>query len=118
MIRCTSIASLFIIAASPITARAQPDHYDLGQKLRALKLAWDQPTDRAGRRRALPVLKTVVPLKFAGQNSSAGRAFDQSQFLLRSAEEPSADQRWAASLVVRPFARLIDPADGPLSVEV
>jgi predicted esterase len=118
MIRRTLLASLFIITVSPITAQAQPGHYDLGQRLRAFELAWDQTTDPAARRRALPVLKTVVPLLFAGQHPSAARAFDQSRFLLQSATEPAPEQRWATSLVVRPSARLIDPADGPLSVEV
>jgi len=86
--------------------------------LRSFELAWDQVTEPAARRRAIPVLKSVVPLLFAGQNASAGRAFDQSRFLLQSAEEPSAELRWATSLVIRPSARVFDPADGPLSIEV
>src|SRR5439155_24993071 len=102
MIRCTLFASLFLIVVSPIKAHAKPGHYDLGQKLRAFELAWDQAADPAARRRALPVLKTVVPLLFAGQKPAAGRAFDQSRLLLHSAEEPSAEERWATSLVVRP----------------
>jgi predicted esterase len=118
MIRSALLASLVVFAASPIPAFGQPGHYDLGQKLRSFELAWDQVTDVAARRRAIPVLKSVVPLLFAGQNAEAGRAFDQSQFLLRSAEQPSAGQRWATSLVIRPSARLFDPADGPLSIEV
>src|SRR6476620_2248553 len=105
MIRSALLASLVIFAASPIPAFGQPGHYDLGQKLRSFELAWDQVTDVAARRRAIPVLKSVVPLLFAGQNAEAGRAFDQSQFLLRSAEQPSAGQRWATSLVIRPSAR-------------
>jgi predicted esterase len=118
MIRSASLASLILFAASPIPAFGQPGHYDLGQKLRAFELTWDQVTDPAARRRAIPVLKSVVPLLFAGQHAAAGRAFDQSGFLLQTAEEPSPEQRWATSLVIRPSARLFDPADGPLSVEV
>jgi predicted esterase len=119
MIRGTFVISLVIAAASSAAAHAQPGHYDLGQRLRAFEQAWEQAAaDTAARRRALPVLKTVVPLLFAGQNPSAARAFDRSRFLLQAATEPSADQRWATSLVVRPSARLFDPADGPLSVEV
>src|SRR5262245_1863613 len=118
MIRSTLFASLLLVVATPIPANGQPGHYDLGQKLRAFELAWDQTTDVAARRRALPVLKTVVPLLFAGQHPAAARAFDQARFLLLSAAEPSASQRWATSLVVRPSARLFDPADGPISVEV
>jgi predicted esterase len=118
MIRRTLVTSLFVFTVSPITAHAQPGHYDLGQRLRAFELAWDQTNDPAARRRALPVLKTVVPLLFAGQHPSAARAFDQSRLLWQSATETMAEQRWAASLVVRPSARLLDPADGPLSVEV
>jgi len=118
MIRSASFFSLCIIAVSAIPAYGQPGHYDLGQKLRAFELTWDQVTDPAARRRALPVLKTVVPLLFAGQNPAAARAFDQSRFLLQSAEEPTAELRWATSLVIRPSARVFDPADSPLSVDV
>src|SRR6476620_5915202 len=105
MIRSALLASLVVFAALPIPAFGQPGHYDLGQKLRAFELAWDQTPDAAARRRAIPVLKSVVPLLFAGQIPSAARAFDQSRFLLRRAVEPSAEERWAASLVVRPSAR-------------
>src|SRR5262245_2837420 len=117
MIRSTLFASLLIVVATPIRANGQPGHYDLGQKLRALELSWEQ-SDLEARRRALPVLRTVVPLLFADQKPAAARAFDQSRFLVQSAAEPSTERRWAASLVVRPSARLIDPADGALSVEV
>jgi len=118
MIRSTILPSLLIVATSSTQAFAQPGHYDLGQKLQAFEASWEHTLDVGARRRALPVLKTVVPLLFAGQYQSAARAFDQSRLLLRSADKPSANERWADSLVVRPSARLLDPASGPLSVEV
>src|SRR5437870_8747952 len=110
------LAVLLVVGGPSGPVCAQPGHYDLGQKLRAFEKAWNQASDPAARRRAMPVMKGVVPLLFAGQKEAAAQAFDRSRFLLRSADEPSPAERWAASLVVRPSFRLVDSDDGRLAV--
>src|SRR5436309_13420199 len=105
MNRHTLIPAALLILGLSGPVFAQPGHYDLGQKLRAFEKAWSQSTDPAARRRAMPVMKTVVPLLLAGQKEAAAQAFDRSRFLVLSADEPSAAERWAVSLVVRPSVR-------------
>jgi predicted esterase len=56
-----------------------------------------------------------VPLFLFGKVGEFASTIDQSRLLLRS-PEPAAEVRWAESLVVRPAARLLDPAGDPLAV--
>src|SRR5215208_5372705 len=83
-------------------ALAQPvsERYALGQRLRTFERAWEAQPDPAARKRTTAVLKRAVPLLFAARESDVAATIDQSRFLLRSAESPSAEVRWAESLVV------------------
>jgi predicted esterase len=108
----------FVTLAWPALARAQVERYDLGRKLRACETAWHDQRDPDARHRAVPVLKAAVPFFLAGRGAEAAETLDRTRFLLRSAAEPSAAERWAAPLVTRPHTRLLDPADGPLIVEI
>src|SRR5437764_12684063 len=93
-------------AADPVVL----SRYDLGQRLRAFEHEWEAHADAAARRRALPVLKRVVPLFFANRLTEVCATLDEIRFLLRSADAPPPAQRWAESLLVRPATRLLDPA--------
>lgn len=94
------------------------DRYDLGQRLVMLERAWDAHADAAARRRALPVLKVAVPQLLAGQNAAAAATLDRSRLLLGGQDESTPADRWAASLLIRPATRLLDPAAGPLTIRL
>jgi predicted esterase len=110
--------SSFIPHPSARAAEPVLDRYALGQRLRGFEHAWEEYPDPAAHKRALPTLKKLVPFFLAGRAADACTVCDQVRCLLRSADPPPPEVRWAESLWVRPSARLIDPADGPLAVEL
>jgi predicted esterase len=115
--RRTLIGFGVLVLFLPARAAGQPvkaERYDLGQRLRALERAWDAQPDAAARRQALPVIKRAVPLFFAGRGAAAADTLDQSRLILRRVDDPAV--RWAEALIVRPSARLLDPAAGPFTV--
>jgi predicted esterase len=91
--------------------------YDLGQRLIALERAWDATSDAAARARAMPVLKLAVPQLLAGKEEEGAATLDRARLLLRSAE-PTAAERWAASLIVRPKWPLFDSGIRGLPIRV
>src|SRR5207237_7297851 len=99
------------------SSAAELDRYDLGQRLIRLERAWADHADPASKARALPVVKLAVPQLLAGKDIDAAVTLDRARLLLESAE-PTGGERWAASLAVHPFSRLLDPAQGPLVVRV
>src|SRR5262249_54885000 len=104
-------------AAPAPSASAQPERFALGQRLRAFEAAWDEQSDAAARRRAVEPLNRTVAAFCRFRPGEAGQALDQARFALRPAQPPAAE-RWAASLFVRPDARLIDAAQMELPVTV
>lgn len=110
----------FIFLAATASSFAQPERYDLGLRLKAFEQAWEaKGGDPAARKRALEPLKQSVAAYLIGQQSRvAGRAMDNARFALQSEQDPGTATRWAASLAVRPQARLIDRSTRELGVEV
>src|SRR4051812_22094336 len=106
------LAAALLALGMPAQLHAQVERYDLGRKLRAFEQAWDAHPEPAARRRAMPELKKAVPFLLAGRGGDAARTLDETRFLLRRTDAPSAAERWAAALVARPAGRLLDPADG------
>jgi predicted esterase len=98
-------------AQGPVVGR-----YELGQRLRMFERAWEDQPDAAARRRAVPTLSRAVPQMLAGRWGDAAVTLDQVRFLLRGAEPPAPAVRWAESLLVRPSARLLDPAGDAIVV--
>jgi predicted esterase len=111
------LAAVLLVGDPAHAAEPALNRYDLGQRLVALERAWDATPDAAARARAMPVLKLAVPQLLAGKEEEAAATLDRARLLLRSAE-PTAAERWAASLTVHPSARLLDPARGPLTLHI
>jgi predicted esterase len=115
MPRLVALLLLFVIA--PVAA-AQPERYELGQRLRAFEDAWEVHTDAAGRKRAVEPLQGVMQAFFSFQLGKAGQILDDSRHALMSAEKPSAAMRWADALYAQPETRLLDATAADLRVTV
>jgi predicted esterase len=102
-------------------ALAEPvlvQRYELGLRLRAFEVAWDEQPDPAARKRTLEPLKRALDHFFGLNVFEAGHDFDDARFALRPPGPPSAAERWAASLYLKPDARLIDAEQAVLPCEV
>src|SRR5688500_18770858 len=97
-----SVVCLLTVAGQLPAPEPGINRYDLGQRLVQLERAWDAHPDQAARKRALPMLKLAVPQFLAGKSVEAAMTLDRARFLLRSADEPTAAERWAESLIVHP----------------
>lgn len=110
-------ASILAITSRPAFTEAADsvmNRYDLGQRLIKLEKAWDAQTDLEARKRAVPILKLAIPQLFANRNADAAATLDRTRALLKSAEEPSPEARWAESLIVLPASRLVDSSIGSI----
>jgi predicted peptidase len=114
-----SLCVLTLCLCGSFSSAADPelDRFDLGQRLIQLERAWDAHPDAAARARAMPVLKLAVPQLLAGRETDAAATLDRARMLLQSAE-PTAADRWTASLAVHPPGRLLDKSVGVASVRI
>jgi len=102
----------------PNLAFAQPERYELGQRLKAFEQAWEAQTDRVTRERALIVLPKVTSQFFSFQLGEAGRTLDTARFALAANEPPAPEVFWWTSLYPLPEKRLIDAASKELIVDL
>jgi pimeloyl-ACP methyl ester carboxylesterase len=102
----------------PRPSWAQPERYELGRRIRAFEAAWAGQPDAEARKRATEPLKRAVGLFFGFRLGDAGCAMADARFALRSQEGPGQAEEWAASLDLRPSARLIDAERAILSAQV
>ncbi len=102
----------------PNLALAQPERYELGQRLKAFEQAWVAQTDRAARERALIVLPKVTTQFFSLQLGEAGRTLDTARFALAAKEVATPEVFWWTSLYPLPEKRLIDAASKELIVDL
>src|SRR5438552_1137200 len=105
------------IALFASTAPAQIQRYDLGLRLLKMDLAWDAATPE-NRAKAIPPLKKTDALLLTGKAVEAAASLDEARFALAGIVEPSPAQRWANALIIRPRTRLVDPAGGPLAIQI
>ena len=103
-----SLLLLTFIGILPIHLFAQPVRFELGQRTRALEIAWDAQPDAAARKRASVYVKQAVTLFFAFKLNEAAKNLDQARFALKSAAPLSPAAQWAESLYVLPESRLLD----------
>ncbi len=89
-------------------AQAPADRFELGQRLRAFEIARDEQPDAKAHARATAPLKAAVDAFFALRMREAARHLDRARFAVQSADEPSANRRWADSLAARPERRFFD----------
>lgn len=109
--------TLAVVLALPGLLSAQPERFELGQRLRAFEAAWEEmPPEAAARQRALPHLNRAVTTFFAINPSGAGAALDQARHALRSKDGPPTEVLWAESLYLRPECRFVDAAAPELRV--
>jgi pimeloyl-ACP methyl ester carboxylesterase len=87
---------------------AQPLRFELGQRTRAMELAWEAQPNAAARKRATTHLKQAVTLFFAFKLNDAAQQLDQARFALQSTAPLAPAAQWAESLYVLPETRLLD----------
>jgi len=107
---------LCLATAASLRAEAPADRYELGQRLRAFEIAWDEQADAKARQRATAPLKEATRAFFAFRFREVDRQLDEARFALRDKVTP--ESRWAASLSARPESRLIDASRKELAVTV
>ncbi len=95
---------LMILTAQ--AAPAQPERYELGERLKAFEKAWDWQTDPAARKRALAILPKLTGQYFAGQLGEAGRTLSEARWALSSDKPMPDDVAWAWSLYIEPQQRI------------
>jgi pimeloyl-ACP methyl ester carboxylesterase len=106
-----NLAILFFIAVSAGysgTLIAQPIRFELGQRTRAMEIAWNAQPNAAARQRASAHLKQAVTLFFAFKLNDAVKQVDHARFTLTFAMPPPLPTQWAASLFLLPETRLLD----------
>ncbi len=109
-LRFALLVTVFGVATS--TARAQPERFELGQRLRSFENAWEKQPDAAARKRAVEPLIQATTAFFSFRLSEAGRALDQARFALTSDQLPSPETLWANSLYVTLPQRVLDDRTG------
>ncbi len=102
-----------LVTALPAMAQDDTDRYEVGLRLRAFEKALDAHTDATVRKRIVPPLKAAAPAFFTSQLGDVARQLDRARLVLAD-ENPADELLWAASLRLRPEARLVDPAAGGL----
>jgi predicted esterase len=112
------IVTLGVLILMPNQAPAQPERFELGQRLKAFEKEWDKQTDPAARKRALAILPKVTEKFFTFQLGEAGRVLDQARWALTSDKPMLDDVAWAWSLYAVPDKRLIDRATEKLNVKI
>jgi pimeloyl-ACP methyl ester carboxylesterase len=94
---------------------AQPLRFELGQRTRAMEIAWDAQPSVEARKRASAHLKQAVTLFFAFKLSDAVKQVDHARFTLQSAAPLTPQAQWAESLFVLPESRLLDRSAATLA---
>lgn len=87
---------------------AQEGRYELGRRLRSFEIALAGEHSAESLQRATPYLNDAVRDFFSMRWNEAAAALDMARFSLISAERPSRELRWAASLSATPNTFLLD----------
>ncbi len=87
---------------------AQPIRFELGQRTRAMEIAWDAQPNAEARQRATVHLKQAVTLFFAFKLNDAAKQLDHARFALQSTPPLAPEAQWAESLFVLPESRWLD----------
>ena len=109
------LAVSFAVAAQQCPG--QEARFELGQRVGAFEIAWEQQTDVTARARAVPHLKTAVTNFFSFKLDEAGRSLDQARFAIQPAPPP-ATTIWATALWLKPETRLVDRSSPSLGISL
>ena len=96
-----SLVAVLLVAGSGF---AQPERYELGQRLKAFEKQWDKTTDEKLKKKAAEGLPKLTGLFFTGQFGEAGRTLDEARWILEG-KAPSDEEKWAHSLYAVPDTR-------------
>lgn len=105
MRRLAPLACVLLLAAP---ARAQPERYELGRRLKAFEAAWERFEGPQARDRALALLPKATSQFFSLQLGEAGRTLDLAAFALGTDVPPSAGRQAVWSLYAVPETRILD----------
>jgi predicted esterase len=92
------IITLVALILMPRHTPAQPERFELGQRLKAFEKEWDKQTDPVARKRALAIMPKVTDKFFAFRFGEAGRTLDEARWALTSDEPMPDDIAWAWSM--------------------
>ncbi len=114
-----ALAAVAVLPAPCLAQYTAADRFELGRRLHALEVAWDEHPEPARRRRAIPFLNDAArAFLFSPRVGEIGRDFDRARFALAAARDPGPDAAWAESLSVRSGDRLLDAAAPELALTV
>ena len=99
-----SFLSLVVLLLLVGSGFAQPERYELGQRLKAFEKQWDKTTDVTLKKKAAEGLPKLTGLFFTNQFGEAGRTLDEARWILEG-KQPSDDEKWAQSLYAVPETR-------------
>jgi hypothetical protein len=111
----TILAVSFAVAARQCWT--QEARFELGQRVRAFEIAWEQQSDATARARAVPYLNTAVTNFFGFKLDEAARSLDKARFAMQPAP-PLATTIWATALSLKPEVRLVGRNSPSLSVSL
>lgn len=110
------LTALLLLLAGP--AFAQADRYEVGRRMHAFEVAWDEHADdQAARKRAVPLVNQAVQNFFKLNLPAATKALDEARHALASADPAPPAVRWADALQVVPEARAVDAAEVSVTVK-
>jgi predicted esterase len=116
-VKSSGLTFAVVLIWAPL-ASAQPERYELGQRLRAFENAWEKQNDAAARKRAIDPLIQATTAFFSFRLGEAGKSLDEARFALESDQPPSPAKRWATALYVTVPQRLLDVRDDKLEFQV
>lgn len=111
-------AVALLCCTSPWLGFGQETRFELGQRLRAFEIAWENQMDAQARARSVPHLVSAVRQFFSLSPAQAAQSLDQARFAVLSAAPPPESVIWATSLFVKPATRLVDQSSGTLDFRV
>ncbi len=111
------LGAVLSFAPAPVV-HGQQSRFELGQRLRAFEVAWEQQPDTQARARALPHLNTAVRDFFGFRLDLAAESLDRARWAVQSDAEPSPAILWANSLSLQPEARLLSGGTAALKIQL
>lgn len=93
--------------ALPILCQAQVLRFELGQRTKALDLAWQKQPGEEARQRASKLIGKAVTQFFAFKLNDAAKNIDEARYALFSESGRPPEKAWADSLYVTPAFRII-----------
>lgn len=109
--------ALVVVGLAAGRAVAQPERYELGQRLKRFEQAWEETKDPAARKRALAIVKKASGQFLSLQLGEAGQTLDEARWALLG-QTPTDAERFLEGLYVVPKQRVVaGPATGTTGIK-